>query len=271
MIRVATYQAAPKQDLDARKKQVSRIVAKTHSKKIDFLCMPEGFLTGYYQEEKLAWKNSLQVGSKDFEEWLTLFKNTDATIIVGFNERAGKQLFDSAAIIEKGTLIGIQRKHFLYHSYFSSNSAFSVFESKGISFGVTICLDTNYFEPARILALQGAAILFVPMCNKVALDHPFATRPPYYSHFVARSHENRLWLVAADWVHPNDGALICPGHSVIYDPDGKEITRCREMSEDLIRIDIALDRLYSEKGRRVRGSIPLFQKIAHAVLYTQTR
>ena len=73
--------------------------------------------------------------------------------------------------------------------------------------------------------MQGASILFCPMCNKVPLQHSYANCPPYYSHFVARAHENRCWLIAADWIWANDGEMVCPGNSCIYDPDGREISR----------------------------------------------
>lgn len=100
------------------------------------------------------------------------------------------------------------------------------------------------------------------MCNKVPLDHPFVHRPPYYSHFVAHSHENRCWLVAADWVWANDGSITCPGHSTIYDPDGREIVRSREGEQHFIVADIPRDRLFHEKGRRMHGSAILAQEIA---------
>ncbi len=120
--------------------------------------------------------------------------------------------------------------------------------------GVIICLDAIYFEPARLLALQGATILFCPMCNKVPLNHPLSQRPPYYSHFVARSFENRCWLVAADWHWPNDGELICPGHSAIYNQDGQEVTRSAEFKEEFLFFDIPMEKLIQDKGRRVYGS-----------------
>lgn len=156
----------------------------------------------------------------------------------------------------------MQRKHYLYHNYFKSGTSFSPFNSKGIAFGVVICLDTNYFEPSRLLALQGATILFTPMCNKVPLSHFFANRPPFYSNFVARTHENRCWLVGADWVWPNDGTTICPGHSVIYDPDGFEVTRGFEGEQGFIVTDIPQNRLFHEKGRRVHGSPTLAEEMA---------
>ncbi|MDB6082077.1 MAG: uncharacterized protein JWO53_1349 [Chlamydiia bacterium] len=196
MVRVAACQITPADEVHARKIQMQCILKKAVKEHVDFVCFPEGFLTGYYADETLACKNSLEVGRGEFEEWLHLIREASSklTVIVGFNEREGDTLFDSAAIIENGNLLGVQRKHYLYHNYFKAGSSFTSFQSKDMTFGVAICLDTNYFEPARLLALQGATLLFSPMCNRVALDHPYSKRPRYYSHFVARSHENRSWL-----------------------------------------------------------------------------
>lgn len=261
IIRVAAYQATPKYPISERIQDILETLEKADSEQIDFLCFPEGFLTGYYAEKELAEQTSMEVTSTDFQRFLSQTDSINATFIIGFNEREGDNIFDSAAIIEGGKLLGIQRKHFLYHDYFTSSDQFSIFHSKGVTFGVAICLDANYFEPSRHLALQGAAVLFTPMCNKVSLDHPFAIRPPYYSQFVARTHENRCWLIGADWVWPNDGSIICPGHSVIYDPDGREIIRSREGEQHFIIADIPQDRLFHEKGRRVHGSSKLMKAV----------
>ena len=265
-MKVAACQFTPASEIQARKVQMKSILKKAEDERIDFLCLPEGFLTGYYAQEDMARKNSLEVGESAFEEWLQILKGSAATIIVGFNEREGDQIFDSAAVIENGRILGVQRKHYLYHRYFTSGSSFSPFSSKGIIFGVVICLDTNYFEPSRLLSLQGASILFSPMCNRVSLNHLYAKRPPYYSQFVARTHENRCWLVAADWIWANDGESICPGHSVIYDSDGQEVARSQEGMEQFLILDIPSDRLMQDKGRRVHGSQPLAQEIATAIV-----
>ncbi len=262
MIRVAACQLIPSSNLETRKAQMQNILEKAESEHVDFICFPEGFLTGYYAQEELARGNSLEIGGEGLAEWLELTKNYRSTVIVGFNEREGNNIFDSVAIIENGCLLGVQRKHYLYHNYFTPGLSFEPFQSKGITYGVVICLDTNYFEPARLLAIQGATILFSPMCNRVPLDHPYVKRPLYYSQFVARSFENRCWLISADWVWPYDGTTICPGNSVIYDPDGKEVMRSREGEEDLLILDIPKERLLENKGRRVHGSPALAQEMA---------
>jgi predicted amidohydrolase len=261
MIRVAAYQAMPKYSATERVEQVVEALKKSDEENINFLCFPEGFLTGYYAEQELAKKNSIKLASVDFQDFLNRTASFNVTFIIGFNERENDNVFDSAAVIERGKLIGIQRKHYLYHNYFTSGDRFTVFQSKGISFGIVICLDTNYFEPSRLLALQGATILFSPMCNKVPLDHPFTQRPPHYSQFVARTHENRCWLVGADWIWPSDGKESCPGHSVIYDPDGREIARSRNNEQHFITTDIPDNQLFVEKGRRVHGNPNLMKQI----------
>lgn len=261
MIRVAAYQVIPKNRIEERLEQIIEALEYADRNHLDFLCFPEGFLTGYYAEKELAEQTAIEVESIYFQNFLKRVAHFNVTFIIGFNEREGDNIFDSAAVIEKGKLLGIQRKHYLYHDYFTSDFRFSVFQSKGIVFGVVICLDTNYFEPSRLLALQGATILFTPMCNKVPLDHPYATRPPYYSHFVARTHENRCWLVGADWLWYNDGKTICAGHSAIYDPDGREIIRSRDGEQDFVITEIPQDRLFPEKGRRVHGSAVLASEL----------
>jgi predicted amidohydrolase len=187
MIRVSAFQATPKALAKERLHQVLEALEYANRERIDFLCFPEGFLTGYYAERALAEQTAVEINNQFFTDFIKQTAFLNATIIIGFNEREGDRIFDSAAIVERGKLLGVQRKHYLYHDYFTSSSQFSVFQSKGVTFGVVICLDTNYFEPSRLLAIQGAAILFTPMCNKVPLDHPFTQRPFYYSQFAART------------------------------------------------------------------------------------
>lgn len=253
-IRVSAFQATPKLTFQERKEQVYRALEKADRQQTDFLCFPEGFLTGYYSDEYLAHSNSFEIDDMIFQDWLIEIQSFRTTAIIGFNERDGEKLYNSAAVIEKGQLLGVQRKHYLYHDYFTQGSTFSPIQSKGLMLGVMICLDANYFEPARLLSLQGASIIFCPMCNKVPLNHPFSMRPPYYSHFTARSFENRSWLVAADWYWLNDGESVCPGHSAIYDQDGKEMKRSSEFKEEMLTFDIPKETLNIKKGRRVHGS-----------------
>ena len=53
-MRVGSYQITPSKKIEERKTQLRHVLERTHAESHDFLCLPEGFLTGYYSEEKLA-------------------------------------------------------------------------------------------------------------------------------------------------------------------------------------------------------------------------
>ena len=117
MVRVAAYQSHAKTTLEARQEHIHEALSRADKEQLDFICFPEGFLTGYYAEKELAKINSLEVSEDRFLNWLDSIRHYHVTIIIGFNEREGDLLFDSVAIIEQGKLLGIQRKHHLYHAY----------------------------------------------------------------------------------------------------------------------------------------------------------
>ena len=206
MLRVAAYQSQGSvTSIQTQVEVIKKILKKADQQGIDIVCFPEGFLTGYYSDRATAERLSFDLQEPYFSEILSELSVFSSVAVLGFNERVGEHLYNTVAVIEKGCVLGIQRKHFLYHDYFTPGTDFIPVLVKGISIGVLVCLDSYYLEPARILALQGARLFFVPMCNRVPVDHPLAHRPDYYSHFVARTFENNCWLVTADWSYPNDG------------------------------------------------------------------
>ena len=90
------------------------------------------------------------------------------TSISGFTEstRDGR-LYNAAAVYHRGAVIGIYRKLFpaTRRSVYEAGNKTPVFDVDGLKFGIVICRDSNYFEPARIMAAPGATALFVPTNN----------------------------------------------------------------------------------------------------------
>jgi predicted amidohydrolase len=66
MVRIGSYKVAPESTFSARKAQTKHVLAKADRELVEFLCFPEGFLTGYYAEEELALENCLEVSSVIF-------------------------------------------------------------------------------------------------------------------------------------------------------------------------------------------------------------
>jgi predicted amidohydrolase len=121
---------------------------------------------------------------------------------------------------------------------------FPVFERSGVKFGVVICADGGYIEPARILALKGAQIVFAPHYNYI----PPRSLIQHYEHVrhdhVARAVENRIYFVRANnvGIGKEEGITSYQGQaygdSYIVDPFGEMVIRSRRHKEDFIFADI---------------------------------
>ncbi len=113
-----------------------------------------------------------------------------------------------------------------------------MFTIDGLTFGIIICNDSNYLEPARLVAAQGATALFVPANN----GPPRAkTSERLVAHTrdvdTSRAVENRLWIIRSD-VAGSCSELISSGTSAIVNPDGLVVRAARPLSDDLLVAEI---------------------------------
>jgi predicted amidohydrolase len=148
-------------------------------------------------------------------------------VLVGFNELRGEKLFNSMAVIDRGTLLGTYSKAFPIFDYFEPGRDFPVFRKDELIFGIIICADSSYIEPARILALKGARLIFSPHNNLVndPLDHALHVRASH----TARAVENRVFMLRGNNVYDREdyGRLInhVPhygyGDSFLLDPQAQ--------------------------------------------------
>jgi predicted amidohydrolase len=258
---VGAFQGNPAHSWSQAIEIVVKVASEADEKGIDILCFPECYLTGYYESQEKAWENSVELEGDDFLIFCQLLSRFEVTVIIGLNERVGSQLYNTAVVIEKGSCIGKYRKACLYHKYFTAGREFPVFEKRGICYGVMICLDALYFEPARLLAMRGAQLIFCPMFNRMPIDHRFLKAKPPHSHFVARSFENHAWLVTADIIWENDGVDTCPGFSSVYDNNGSEVRRAQKRKQELLIHAIPLESFKERKYKRIFGHPELFSLI----------
>jgi predicted amidohydrolase len=167
------------------------------------------------------------------------------TTIIGFTELAPDgNLYDSAAVLHHGQLAGIYRKHHPARrkSVYSSGSEPAVFEVGRLRFGVIICNDSNYAEPAGQMALRGAAALFVPSNNALpaAQAFPEIVRETRAADIV-RAIENRVWVLRAD-VAGRVHELVAFGTSGVVNPAGKVVCEAKADCTDLLVADLAATR-----------------------------
>jgi predicted amidohydrolase len=123
-----------------------------------------------------------------------------------------------------------------------------VFTVGGLTFGIVICNDSNYYEPARVMASRGAAALFVPTNTGLP---PAKAGPELVAEArsvdIARAVENSVSVIRAD-VAGRTESLVAYGSSGIVSPDGVVTQSARELGPDFIVADIKISPRERRRG-----------------------
>ena len=220
------------------------------------LSFPESSLTGYYRDEGEARANAFAVDSPEMRKVLAVAGEFNLMTIVGFNESRGDALYNTAAVIDTGKLVGVYSKVFPIFGYFTPGREFPVFERSGLTFGIIVCADSAYIEPARILALKGARLIFSPHHNYVddPLDHCLQVRRQH----TARAIENQVYVVRGNNVMPaehygrpvNGVPYYGYGDSFILDPRGECVAGAGMHDEALMICELDVNRYRRPPDRK---------------------
>ena len=137
---------------------------------VEILCCPEGELGGLADYVSRPQEIAINAESGQLENVLAPLASDTVATILGFTkiDRNGR-FYNSAAIFCQGTVAGIYRKLHpaIRKSVYDAGEQMPVFAVGDCTFGVLICRDSNYAEPARMMAAQGATVLFVPTNNSL--------------------------------------------------------------------------------------------------------
>ena len=217
---------------------------KADADRVDIVCFPECFLTGYPDDAEIARRDAFTIDSPQIMELLDQSAMFEAAFIVGFNELRGSDLYNTALVVHKGHLLGHYSKCTAYMKFHRQGREFPVFEHKGLKFGVVICSDGGYIEPSRMLALQGAKVIFAPHFNYISQQALVGHFMHVRADHTARAVENMVYFVRGnnvsvgkeECINGYDG--VGYGDSYIIDPWGEIMVRSRRHQEDFIFADI---------------------------------
>ena len=212
--------------------------------RVDIVCFPECFLTGYPDDGEVARRDAFTIDSAQIMKLLDQTAKFEAAFIVGFNELRGSDLYNTAVVVHKGHLLGHYSKCTAYMKFHRQGREFPVFEHKGLKFGVVICSDGGYIEPSRLLALQGAKVIFAPHFNYISQQGLIGHFMHVRADHTARAVENMVYFVRGnnvslgkeECINGYDG--VGYGDSYIIDPWGEMIVRSSRQQEDFIFADI---------------------------------
>jgi predicted amidohydrolase len=238
-MKVAAYQASllPGGFMEALERIRDR-VKWCETAGVDILCCPEAVLGGLAEDAERPADIAIDAGSGQLEELLAPLASKSVTSIVGFTEVSAHQLFNAAAVLHGGRIIGIYRKRYpgIRRSVYSARDQSPVFTVGLLSFGIMICNDTNYPQLAADMVARGARTIFVPSNNSL---------PPERANVVAlsravdiaRAKDNEVAIVRAD-VAGHCGNRVSFGSSAIVDDLGTVLRVGEAFCEDILVAEV---------------------------------
>ena len=209
---------------------------------VEILCCPEAVLGGLADNAARPTDIAIDVESGQLNAVLTPLASDTVTTILGFTEITGAgQLYNSAAVLHRGSVIGVYRKLYpaIRKSVYGAGDRMPVFRVGSLTFGIIICNDSNYLEPARIMASQGATMLFVPSNNGLPPEKADVVMDAMNVD-IARAIENSVSVIRAD-VAGRTADLVSYGSSGIVNRDGIVLQTAQRLSEDLLVADLDTD------------------------------
>jgi predicted amidohydrolase len=186
---------------------------------VDLLLFPECFLSGYIVTEQ-----AFALDSPAFGAVLRRLATVRPMLVLGLIEKSGDHLFNTAAVIAGGRLVGTYRKRFLTpgESMFTAGDTTPTFACAGTRFGINICFDAQFPEAAAAVAAGGARVLLLPAQNMMPRDRALHWQPRHNEIRRRRVAETGLWLASSDVTGEYDGRLGL-GPTCVLNPAGEVV------------------------------------------------
>ncbi len=159
LIQMQCEKGALQQNLDT----IAHYLEEATAHDVDFIGFPEMSLTGYADPAQYP-EAVISLNGPEVDRLLQLTRRYSATVLAGLIEAnpAGKP-FITHAVIQRGALLGHYRKVTIKDEeadWFSAGQTVPVFQSQGVTFGISICADIGNEEVFTACARQGAQIVF---------------------------------------------------------------------------------------------------------------
>jgi len=208
---------------------------------VKFLCCPEAVIGGLADYASRPYEIAIGVQNGPLQRAVTPFASDTVTTILGFTEIGDDgRLFNAAAVVHKGAVVGLYRKRHpaINSSIYEPGHDTPVFTVGHLTFGIVICRDSTYRELAQGMADRGATALFVPTNNGLppakggveVVEHARDTD-------VARATENGVSVIRADVAGRADG-LVSYGASGIVDRQGATLRAAKPLEVELVVAEI---------------------------------
>jgi len=243
-------------DLDGNTARIIEGIDQAVAHGADIVLFPELAISGYPPEDLLLRPRFIS------ENQCSLHRIAEHTngplVVVGFID-SDSDVYNAAAILHNGDIVGIYHKAFLpnygvfdENRYFRAGHQCPVFNYGGIGIGVTICEDIWYEGgPASIQASHGAEIVL----NLSASPYHRGKGDSRRQMLATRARDNVCVFAMCNLVGGQD-ELVFDGDSMIVDEQGSVLAAGKAFEEDLVIADVQVESVF-----RARLHDPRWRKI----------
>ncbi len=251
-------------DLKGNVAKVLETVAEARKFQADIVVFPEIFLTGYPPEDLLLHPAFVSDNLKVLKE---LAKKIDGIVaVVGFVDRDAQGcLYNAAAVIAHQKILGVVHKICLPNygvfdekRYFVTGDKPAILALGEIPIGINICEDIWVGDgPVGTQARKGGAKLLINISAS-----PFHSGKVGLREKILRGHakKHRLYIVYCNLVGGQD-ELVFDGSSMVMDPRGRFLGMAESCEEDLLVVDIPVEKLKGKGKWKVESGKWKKQKI----------
>jgi NAD+ synthase (glutamine-hydrolysing) len=228
-------------DLEGNSRKILAAMRQAYEARAHIVCLPELALTGYPPEDLLLKPGFVADNLRKLHELVSeSHRMPELTAVIGFVDR-DDDIYNAAAIISGGKLVGKYHKHYLpnygvfdENRYFQAGRLAPIFVIHDVHVGVNICEDVWYpTGPMTMQAHAGTEVII-----NINGSPYYADKGTFREEMLAtRAADNGAIVAYLNMVGGQD-ELVFDGGSMVFNEQGTLIARAKEFEEDMLIVDL---------------------------------
>ncbi|MDC0226303.1 N-carbamoylputrescine amidase [Gammaproteobacteria bacterium] len=263
-VTVAATQMSCSRDSKANITNAKKLITKAASEGAQIILIQELFESVYFcclnKTEEFNMARPFE-NNPLLQEMAELAKELSVVLPISFFEKDNNTFYNSLSVIDAdGSISAPYRKSHIpdgpgyeeKYYFHPGNTGFKVFETQYAKIGVGICWDQWFPEAARIMALNGAELLFYPTAIGSEPDTPeLDSRDSWQIVMQGHSAANTLPVIASNRIGTEVNekfSMTFYGSSFITDGTGIKVKECSRDNEEYIIQKFDLDSIQEHRS-----------------------
>lgn len=235
-------------NVEANVAKAEKNIREAHANGANFICLPEGFNTGYYCFDYETMKAAAEpIDGKTITKMRGLAKELGVHLLAPIMMSVGTGLTENTAVLigDEGEIIGTYSKTHLVGAeqmHLRKGREFPVFDTKFGKVGIVVCYDICFPETTRILALKGADFIICPSAWRDG---------SYFRDWLnqvteVRALDNTVFVALVNYTGELPDSPFC-GCSQVVSPIGQVLVRASADQEEIVYQDIDMSMVHKER------------------------